>query len=116
MKFKRGVNPLYLSAPAWHGLWKADELHKELVGEEATCTSTGEGKHSVLRSKHYTGDYGFGYGQAFDLRIWAFPTLDEQKSLTSRLQKRLGKDYVVLLEKTHIHVHWGPQYHEPTNS
>ena len=110
MNFKFGVSPKYLSAPAWFGLWQADELHKKITGQEATCTSTGEGKHSVERSMHYTGAYGYGHGQAFDLRIWAFETLQEQQEFRTKLKKKLGKDYVVILEKTHIHIHWGPTH------
>ena len=111
MKFKQHVDPRYLGAPAWYGLWLADELHKKVTGRDAVCTSTGEGRHSVMRSMHYTGAYGRGHGRAFDLRIWH---LENPAEFTRKLKKRLGPDYVVLLEKTHIHVHWGPVYHEST--
>ena len=106
MKFKQGVNPRYLSAPAWWGLWQADSIHKILSSQEAVCTSTGDSKHSVERSKHYTGDYGCGYCDAFDLRTWHV----DPKEYAKRLKKRLGKDYVVIVESDHIHIHHGPVY------
>ena len=114
MKFKSRVSPKQLSAPAWYALYQADELHKKVTGEEATCTSTGEGRHSVERSMHYTGEYGNGFGRAFDLRIWAFdnPNNGSAAQFRTKLKKKLGKDYVVILESTHIHVHWGPTYNE----
>jgi len=106
--FKEGVDPLGLSAPAWYGLHIADGVHKQLTGQEVTCTSTTEGTHSVLRSMHYTGAYGAGHGRAFDVRIWAFKDGPRLPEFVRRLKEELGDDYYVLLEKTHIHIHWGP--------
>ena len=106
MKFKEDVDPRYLSAPAWLGLWKADQVHIALVGKQAVCTSTGESKHSVKRSRHYTGEYGFGFANAFDLRTWYV----EVALFAERLKEELGEDYVVIIEETHIHVHWAPVF------
>lgn len=108
MQFKSGVNPRYLSAPAWFGAWQAARLHLEDTGGlEAVITSTGEARHSAERSAHYAGEYGFGFSRGFDLRIWH---LDNPADFRSRLKKRLGKDYVVVLESDHIHVHWSPTF------
>jgi hypothetical protein len=112
MNFKSGVDPRYLSAPAWHGLWIADKEYQLQTDEEATCTSTGESKHSKERSRHYTGAYGFGYSHAFDLRIWVFVDEDETTNFALGLKSSLGEDYVVVVESDHIHVHWSPVYHE----
>lgn len=109
MIFKDDVDARYLSAPAWYGLWKCDQLHKEVAGRELVCTSTGEGRHSVERSRHYTGDYRFGFGDAFDVRIWY---LEDPESFTRKMREVLGEDYVVILEDTHIHCHWSPVYRE----
>ena len=106
MKFKQGVDPKYLSAPAWYALWQADEAHKALCGKESVCTSTGDSKHSAERSKHYTGDWGYGYCQAIDLRTWHV----DPKEYAKRLRRRLGKDYVVLVESDHVHIHHDPVY------
>jgi hypothetical protein len=110
MKFKEGVDPKFLSAPAWYGLWIADRLHKSIAGREAICTSTGEGEHSVKRSRHYTGSYGRGFGNAFDLRQWHVDPAD----FAEKLRTNLGKDYIVIIEQTHIHCHWAPVY-SPSN-
>ena len=104
MQFKKGVDPKHLSAPAWYGLHKADQIHRRMASREAVCTSTGEGKHRAERSMHYTGEYGRGWSRAFDLRIWHV----DPPEYARRLKLSLGKDYVVLLEQTHIHVHWAP--------
>jgi len=106
MKFKEGVDPKFLSAPAWHGLWVSDQVHKEMCGKDVVCTSTGEAQHSAKRSRHYTGAWGRGYGQAFDLRTWYVDAQD----FASQLRFKLGDDYVVIVEDDHIHCHWSPIY------
>lgn len=110
MKFKKGVDPRYLSAPAWYGLWKCDEVYRDFVGRDAVCTSTGEGRHST-GSKHYTGEYQFGYSRAFDLRIWVVPN-EKLSELVNSLRRALGEHYQVVFERTHIHVEWEPRYVE----
>ncbi len=116
MKFKKGVDPRYLSSPAWHGLYLSDLVHRKLYkGQEATCTSTGDSRHSVERSRHYTGAYGLGFCNAFDLRTWAAGPHGEEgqearEVFAKELREMLGDDYVVLAESNHIHVHWAPVY------
>lgn len=133
MEFKDGVDPRYLSAPAWHGVYLCDRRHKIRTKRDLVVTSTGEGKHTAKRSRHYTGDYGFGHGHAFDVRVWYLFTgvdlgdpseLELQgwilacRTFVEQLQADLGKDYVVLLElnargrPSHIHIHWAPVYQE----
>ena len=106
MKFKRGVEPKYLSAPAWYGLHLADEVHKSMANQDAVCTSTGDSKHTVERSRHYTGEYGYGFCHAWDLRVWHV----DQQEYAKRLRRRLGKDYVVVVESDHIHCHFAPTF------
>lgn len=113
MMFKEGVDPRHLSAPAWYAAHIADDLHEQYTNERAVITSTGEGRHSVKRSAHYTGEW-MGYGRAFDLRVWYLN--DQVDAYSDELQTLLGGDYVVLLERrsdgdpSHIHVHWAPVY------
>lgn len=106
MKFVRGSKPDRLSAQAWLAAYKADQLHKRIAGREVEITSCTEGKHSVARSSHYRGD-------AIDIRIWY---LTDAANFVKRLKLSLGTDYVVILEETHIHVHWSPVYHESRDS
>lgn len=66
-------------------------------GYEVTITSGCEGKHSP-RSKHHIG-------KALDLRIRDLPE-GFAKTWARRLQRRLGDEYFVLLEETHLHMQW----------
>lgn len=71
-------------------------------GYEITLTSgmDGAGIHKD-NSKHFKGF-------AFDFRIKDFPSEKKLETWVTRVQKRLGTDYFVLLEreKNHIHVQW----------
>ena len=103
MNFKAGVDPKDLSPQCWYALWVADDLHRDLVHRDVVCTSTGEGEHSK-RSRHYNAGWK-GYSQACDLRKWY---LKDEQFFVEELSSLLGSDYVVVLEKTHIHVQWSP--------
>lgn len=119
MRFKTGVDPLHLSAPAWYAAHIVDQLHQLRTGRQMVVTSTGEGRHSVRRSQHYTGAYGAGFGRAFDVRVWY---LEDPADFAKQMIEKLGDDYVVLLEwrtddndervPSHIHVDWSPVYRE----
>ena len=105
--FKDGVPHDTLREQAANGLVTAAALYRELQqGRLLMCTSTTESKHSVHRSAHYRGD-------AFDLRILhgAFDDAQHIAVFVTDLKRELGPDFVVVLEATHIHVHWSPIYH-----
>lgn len=71
-------------------LWK--EHNQELVVTEGTS-----GVHSS-GSLHY-------YGYALDLRTRYFDAA-EKPGIAGALKERLGKDYDVIIHKTHIHVEY----------
>lgn len=74
----------------------AHELYRE-HGESLTITAVINGPH-MRASLHYTG-------AAADLRLpRRHPTM-----IARELAKRLGSDYDVVLEKTHIHVEFQPK-------
>lgn len=75
---------------------EADKLWDE-YGQQLVVTSLMEGEHSE-DSKHYVG-------KAADFRIRYF-TAKEKKEVARELGERLGRAYFVLLERTHIHVHY----------
>ena len=50
-------------------------------------------------SKHW-------FGCAFDFRIRDLPDRKTAETWTRRLQRRLGDEYLVLLEANHIHTQW----------
>ena len=73
-------------------------------GKPCVVTSGSEKKkHSVKRSGHYRGD-------ALDFRTRFFKTDSEKHLFLEALAKKLGPDFVCVLEKTHLHVHWSPVY------
>ena len=79
-----------------------DPIFREF-GEEAVITSgTEKHKHSVKRSRHYSGD-------ALDFRHRFF-TLPEKNRVLQELTRQLGNDFVVVLESTHYHIHYAPVY------
>jgi len=96
MKAKRGVTLAGLKLPMRLVLIEADWVWK-LYGVELVITSTLDGVHTPA-SLH-----PFGY--AVDLRTRYFDK-DLHKGIASQLQSILGKDYDVILHKTHIHVEY----------
>lgn len=100
MLAKLGVDVRTLSAEAWYAAFIADQVRADYDDGEITITSTTEGKHSVERSAHYRGD-------AIDIRI---RDMASPVTFADQLKNALGDDYVVLLERDHIHVHWSPIY------
>jgi hypothetical protein len=78
-----------------------------------TITSLCDGTHGE-NSKHYTG-------YAIDVRIRDISTLyptdrkylsNEVTGFANRIQRRLGSDYDVVLEKTHIHIEYDPEIYD----
>ena len=75
----------------------------KLYGEEAVITSGIEKhRHSVKRSAHYRGD-------ALDWRHRFFD-YDTKLEVVQSLKDELGSHFVVVLEQTHIHIHYAPVY------
>ena len=79
---------------AW---WIVAELSEEL-GIDTVVTSVGDGKHSP-NSFHYTDPV-----QASDFRTWYLPTDEDKANFVKELRVRLGSEYDVILEKTHLHI------------
>ncbi len=67
---------------------------------ECVITSGTDGKHSH-GSLHYVG-------QALDFRTREL-TLEQQDRVKQELQERLGAEYDVVLEATHIHIEFQPK-------
>ena len=74
-------------------------------GHQAVVTSgTEKYKHSAHRSRHYSGD-------ALDFRSRYF-NKKVQHEVADELQKRLGDNFVVILESHHFHIHYAPVYQD----
>ena len=77
-------------------------LYKRYGHQLVITSGTEDVKHSVKRSAHYRGD-------AIDLRHRYFS--DKAKyQMCEELEEKLGSNFVILLERTHIHVHYAPIY------
>lgn len=63
-------------------------------------TSGGDGHHQE-NSKHYTGE-------ALDFRIRDLQP-EQMRTLVQLCQKRLGQDFDVVLEQSHLHVEYDPK-------
>lgn len=48
-------------------------------------------------------------GLAFDVRIWDFPTQEDQLNLVEKLREALGGEFDVVLESDHIHIEFDPK-------
>ena len=71
-------------------------------GVELVITSGMDSKHSASRSSHYRGDGN-------DLRTRDLAK-KERPGLVRAMRRKLGPNYVVILESNHIHMHWSPIY------
>ena len=67
-------------------------------GYEITITSACDGNHKD-GSKHYKGT-------AIDFRTKDFPAAASVNVWGKRLQNRLGDEYFILIEDTHLHAQW----------
>ena len=77
-------------------------LYKRYGHTLVITSGTEDVEHSAKHSRHYAGD-------ALDLRNRYFS--DKAKyQVVEELQLLLGDNFVILLERTHIHVHYAPIY------
>jgi hypothetical protein len=70
-------------------------------GAELTITSGSDGQH-LAGAKHSKIDPHYT-GEAFDCRILTIPSKDWPE-LANDLRRELGADFVVVLERDHIHI------------
>lgn len=79
-------------------------------GIRFTVTSMQDGRHSA-NSLHYRG----GICRAFDMRTrdegpgYAQWSDDLKRQLADAIRNALGKDYDVVVERTHIHIEYDPK-------
>lgn len=88
------------SAPAVDPIIDAAKPLYEPTEQALVITSAADGKHSE-GSLHYPHNGSEDGGQALDLRVWNLPA---PQQTADRLQQKLGRDYDVIYEGTHIHV------------
>jgi hypothetical protein len=78
----------------------AEDVWRDLGRQEVVITSALDGCHSAA-SLH-------PYGRAVDLRTRVLRGIDVALAV-DMLRERLGDDYDVVLEPTHIHVEYDPE-------
>jgi len=96
MLLKPGVDISRLNREIRRTLNKVDHIYNQ-AGEEAVITSTWDGVHSPS-SLHYSND-------AYDVRL----PMTNGRQIAKKIRQRLGKDYDVVVEKTHIHIEYDPK-------
>ncbi len=102
IRMKKGVNLINLSTEMRNALPKICKACTWINGKDyiVTITSGNDGKH-MIKSKHYEN-------QAIDIRINDME-INRHVGTTLRIRKELGKNYDVILEKTHIHIEYDPK-------
>lgn len=83
---------------------KIAPLFSEFCQPCVITSATEKYKHSAERSAHYRGD-------ALDFRTRFFSS-EEKAVFLIEVRKKLGKDFVCIMESTHLHIHWSPVYHD----
>lgn len=99
MRLKPGVKLAGVKTEIMFAVLVADQVYRE-VGKDVVITSVTDGTHSA-NSLHYKG-------LAVDLRT-SYLTEQEKKFAVEQLKVRLGAEFDVVLESTHIHIEFDPK-------
>lgn len=101
LRFKPGVDLRGVRPETVAAMHVVDGVYGDIGADDTTITSVKDGKH-MERSLHYQG-------LAFDLRLPARSGSSAAGGEAARLiRERLGGQYDVVLEQTHIHVEFDP--------
>lgn len=98
MKLKQGAS---LAGVVWQMFYAAiiaEGIFKKYGATELIITAGTDGTHSE-NSLHYEG-------RALDLRTW---DVSDVTAVAAELRRKLGKNYDVVIEKTHLHVEYDPK-------
>lgn len=98
MRLKQGVKVTGMRPELILAIMAAEDEYRA-IGKEFVITSMLDGKHSET-SLHYAG-------AAFDVRV--YPDMDVSEMAAS-IKARLGVDYDVVQEDSHIHVESQARY------
>ena len=97
LTIKRGVQPPLLRIFA--GI---SNVAQTLDHPKSVCITSGiDGSHSTT-SLHFQLC-------ALDVRTRTFRTLADKRAFAEAVREELGKDYDVVLERTHLHVEFDPK-------
>ena len=98
LQFKEGIQLTITQAV--NKILRAAEIVYAQCGVPCVVTSGTDGQHRK-DSKHYTG-------HALDLRIFHLKP-EQVQPVVQGLQKLLGEDFDIILERDHIHVEFDPK-------
>jgi len=98
IKLKNNVNLSGVHSKVYYAASVIAEIYEE-YNLDLVITSGRDGRHSK-HSVHYGG-------LAIDCRIYTLPSATAVKEVATEIQKRLGDEFWVLLEKDHIHCQYG---------
>jgi len=98
--YKPGVRVFGIRPETVLAIQVAHEVY-ELYNADLVVTSVIEGSHS-RGSLHYTG-------QAVDLRLHDWLTVQQHEEVADEIRKCLTDDYDVVLESNHIHIEYQPK-------
>ena len=104
MRLKAGVSPAGLTPQLLLGLLIAEGVYRR-AGWDLRVTSLADGEHAGRPVRGDDQDPHY-VGKAADLGIKEIPEA-QWPGLVDSLKLALGAEFVVLLEKNHIHCQWG---------
>ena len=109
LKFKEGVKIEGLQPQMLVALDVATEEYDKFSRDCVVTGALKEKKNNPPKGNH--GDFSHHYkGLAVDLRIRHLPDPNGNPGMIKRkLQHRLGEEYQIILESTHIHVEFDPR-------
>lgn len=97
VRFKSGVNAFGLHPRVWSTIILTADIIHQTAGKECVVTSLASGRHSAESFHYLLG--------AADFRTRHL-TEEEREGVAARLARKLGNQWDVVLEETHLHVEW----------
>jgi hypothetical protein len=104
LRLKAGASLENVSWRMFYAAILAEGIFKKHGANELVITSGADGKHSLL-SKHYPENNASRLVEALDFRTWNV----DKDIVAADLRRKLGPNYDVVIESTHIHVEYDPK-------
>jgi hypothetical protein len=98
MRLKNGASLAGVSWQMFYAAVIAEGVFKKYGAAELVITAGTDGEH-MEGSLHYEG-------RALDLRTWG---INDLAACRDELKRKLGKNYDVVIEKTHLHMEYDPK-------
>lgn len=99
-RVKDGVWTNVITFEAIRIIQEVSGAYERIVGRIPTITSWMDGKH-IPNSRHF-------YGLALDFRTWGL-TEEQKRLISAELYSRIGEEFDIVFEPTHLHVEYDPK-------